>query len=828
MKRGQDVLGRGALRPVPDARGLWQDAWTRRETLLALGAVLLFWALAAAVWPLSGEVVPWDSKNHFYPMLRYLGAALASGELPLWNPYHFSGHPSVADPQSLLFTPTMLAFGWLVPSPSMEQFDLAVFAHLLPGAVAILFLFRRRGWHPAGAVVAAMVFVLGGSASARLQHTGMIFSYGFFPLALLLLEEALARRSYRLAVAFGTVAAMMTVGRDQVAFLGGVVLLGAAVAAAIDDGRPLAFLGRRAGVLAAMAAVGGTLIAVPSLLTLQFLMTSTRPSFGFGVAAMGSLPPESLATALFPNVFGSLSRLYDHWGPDWQTVADGTYTDRATNYLFAGTLPAFLILWHGVAGGRLFAREFRFFLIVLVGALAYALGRYTPLFGLAFDHLPGIALYRRPADATFLINVGLGLAAGYLVHRAIRDGMPRLVRPSLRLPALLRGAVLPAAALALLVGAVAAALAYAVPAGRIADAAASVALGLGLALTAAFVLVRFGATPARRAAVAAALVALTGAELVWRNADSGLNGEPAQRYAVFQQLPPEQLQGLAVLKAELAERNARGERPRVEILGLGGAWQNASMVLGLEDTIGYNPLRLAEYERAIGPGENAADPNLRQFPGLFRGYRCRLASLLGLEYLVLDRPADRLPKHFPQLTGAKLLYGSGEMWVYRLNEGMPRAYLATKVVPVDSEAVLGQDELPEFDRAATALVDEESAALLKADHGRADPTADPAPAKGSVTIRGYRRNVVTLDVDTDRDGVVVLHDIAYPGWEVTVDGVKQPILRANLLFRGVEVPAGRHVVEFAFRPLSMENLVAAATELMERGQGGQGLETATP
>ena len=177
------------------------------------------WTIAASIWPLTGMVVPWDSKNHFYPMLRYLGAALAHGELPLWNPYHFSGHPAVADPQSLIFTPTMVLFGWLVPQPSMELFDAFVFGHFLPGALAFVPLFRRRGWHPAGAVLAAVIFILGGSATARLQHTGMIISYGFFPLALWHLEEALERRSYRFGVTFAVIAALMTVGRDQVAFL---------------------------------------------------------------------------------------------------------------------------------------------------------------------------------------------------------------------------------------------------------------------------------------------------------------------------------------------------------------------------------------------------------------------------------------------------------------------------------------------------------------------------------------------------------------------------------------------------------------------------------
>ncbi len=40
-----------------------------------------------------------------------------------------------------------------------------------------------------------------------------------------------------------------------------------------------------------MGAVGAALLAVPAMLTMQFLATSTRPSFGYGVAAMGSLPP---------------------------------------------------------------------------------------------------------------------------------------------------------------------------------------------------------------------------------------------------------------------------------------------------------------------------------------------------------------------------------------------------------------------------------------------------------------------------------------------------------------------------------------------------------
>jgi hypothetical protein len=789
---------------------LWsaQPFWSARSTAQALLAILAVWALAAAVWPLTGSVVPWDSKNHFYPMLRYLGAALAHGELPLWNPYHFSGHPAVADPQSLLFTPTMVLFGWLMPQPSMQVFDLVVFAHLLPGALAFVPLFRRRGWHPAGAVIAAVVFMLGGSASARLQHTGMIFSYGFFPLALLLLEEALDRRSYRWGAGFAVAAALMAVGRDQVAFLCALTLIAAVLYRAATAPDPLRYARDRALLVAAMAAIGAALLAVPSLLTMQFLMSSNRPSFGYGVAAMGSLPPESLATILFGNVFGSLRWSYDYWGPDWHSLTEGTWTDRAINYLFVGTVPALLVLWHGIAGGRLLAREFRFFLIVGVFALLYALGRYTPGFGIIFDHFPGVRLYRRPADATFLINIALAFAAGYLVHRYAAEGLPRF---RMRFQAIL----LPSLAVGLALAAVACAALFAYRAGQSAPAMREIGVGLIVAAGAMGLLSVAGPTRWRPAAVAA-VVMVTGGELIGRHAASALNAEPAERYAVFQELPPEQLQGLRILKAELAERNAKGEHPRVEILGLGGAWQNASMVLGLEDTIGYNPLRIADYERAVGPGENAVDPNLRQFPATFRGYKCRLASLLGLEYLVLDRAIEKLPRHFPRLSGVKLLYGSGQMWVYRLNASSPRVYVASRVVPVDSEAILDQDELPEFERTTEALIDEASMGSLTdtrlaASH---DDAARPNDAAGQARITGYGGNAVTIEATADRAGVLVLHDIFYPGWEVYVDGERRPLLRANLLFRGVEVAAGRHKVEFRFDPLSFDNLVAAAADLV--------------
>ena len=786
--------------------------WTRREWLAAVAAVAVFWAAAAYAWHIAGGVVPWDSKNHFYPMLRHLGAALAQGEWPLWNPYHFSGHPAVADPQSLLFTPTMVAFAALVPAPSMQAFDLAVFAHLLLPALAVLVLFARRGWHPAGAIVAAMMIVLGGSAAARLQHTGMIFSYAFFLPAFAFLEAVLRRPAWRPAAGFAVFAALMALGRDQVAFLGTMALAGLVLHETLSADRPLRFLATRAPALAGMGLAVAAMLCVPALLTMQFLMDSNRPAIAYGVAAMNSLPPSSLVTLLAPNIFGTLNLTYDYWGPMWDTIPEGTYTDRAINYLFAGTLPAVVLLWQGLGRGGLFAREIRYVVLLGLAAAVYALGRYTPAFELLFDKVPGISLYRRPADATFFINIALAIASGYCLHRYIAGPGDAPARPR---PAWRRAVALGLPAM-LAAGLLASGIAFSLRSGHaqaaLLQAAAFAAIAaIGLSLLA-------GQSTRRTRAVAAALVvAATGGELVWRNAASSLNMEPAGRYAVYDELAPQDFAGLQTLKRELDARHARGERPRVEILGLGGAWQNASMVLGIEDTVGYNALRIAEYERAVGSGENAVELSLRQFPGTFRGYRCSLAALLGLEYLVLDRPAEKLPRHFPRLRNATLLHASETMWIYRLPPAGPRAYVATRLKPVDTEAVLDAEELPEFDRTEEALIDESELAGLSRPYPVLEPEADARPSVSRVTVLSYRRNAVSLSVKTDRPGVLVLHDLHYPGWEATVDGESRPVLRANLLFRGVEVPAGEHRVTFTFRPLSARNLLTAAADLVGGG-----------
>jgi hypothetical protein len=75
-----------------------------------------------------------------------------------------------------------------------------------------------------------------------------------------------------------------------------------------------------------------------------------------------------------------------------------------------------------------------------------------------------------------------------------------------------------------------------------------------------------------------------------------------------------------------------------------------------------------------------------------------------------------------------------------------------------------------------------------------------------------------LDIETSAPAIVKLNDPNYPGWEVEVDGLRKPVISVDLIFRGVEVPAGARKVVFTFRPFSWGNLASAAADVLNLSQ----------
>lgn len=138
---------------------------------------------------------------------------------------------------------------------------------------------------------------------------------------------------------------------------------------------------------------------------------------------------------------------------------------------------------------------------------------------------------------------------------------------------------------------------------------------------------------------------------------------------------------------------------------------------------------------------------------------------------------------------------SGDVKIYANLDLAPRAYVVTQTVAAGDTAQaieLLQAQLAAGPGAAPAVVVECMPAVTQTvPVGAAVPTA---------LIERYTAEEVVVRTQGDQGGVLVLSDAFYPGWQAEVDGQPAPICPANVLFRGVPLPAGEHQVVFRYQP----------------------------
>ena len=105
------------------------------------------------------------------------------------------------------------------------------------------------------------------------------------------------------------------------------------------------------------------------------------------------------------------------------------------------------------------------------------------------------------------------------------------------------------------------------------------------------------------------------------------------------------------------------------------------------------------------------------------------------------------------------------------------------------------DALHRIDPAKTAVVDKKFSAEVK--------SAAETDTLGTIKLTAYEPNDLKYEVNSKTGGTVVFSEIYYPGWQAYIDGVEAPHGRADYILRAMNVPAGKHVVEFKFDPKSL-------------------------
>lgn len=742
--------------------------------LLALVTLGFFWQiLFTKAWMPAGGG---DLAPLLYPTYRFAAENLRQGSLPLWNPHLYGGTPFAADIQSGLFYPVNLIVFLLVPTLTYEWLEfLAIFHIWLAGVTMYLclrLLIPRQPIAPLAAFAGALAFQFSDLFVVHFGNLNMIAVAAWLPLIFLLFHHSLNKASFGLAAASGAVLAIATLaGHIQITLfilltLGFYTLWHIIVRWQTTPRFPPPTLIQPILLLLTTLTITIGLSALLLLPAYQMSQHTPRAELPYDEAAQYSLHPAQMLGLLVPNYFGRDPAL--HWGP-WERVETG----------YIGLITLML----AVVGAFIYPDRIKSFFIGLgIVALLLAMGGYSLLHGWFYAVMPGFDQMRAPARFILLLDFSLATLAAFGLNQLMRppDEKSRATTQSLLkiFTWALGGLIVIAAPLsyyAMLVTQDRNPVIF----NRAIGAASGVATFALFTIAALVILYLINSQYLREKWAGVAVIVLIIIDLftLGANVDVGRNNPTAgfdhPAALAFLQSDP------GFFRTEVA----------TDVWHL---WQpNTALLAGLDDVWGlYNPLALADTKLFW---EGAPPRNTGRY------------NLLGVKYIIAGKagaPADgNIIPVFNQDPAVN---------IYLNQDALPRILFVgkTKIAP-SHDAAWEAVRTDDFDPSTTVILE-------------GGEPLDTHPTVSDMAILQYDLNTVTIALETDRPGYLVLSDAYYPGWRATVGGQPTPIERANYAFRAVAVPAGQHLVQFVFDPWlwKMGVLISGVTLVILLGWSG--------
>lgn len=722
---------------------------------VAAGGALLPLAAVLA----SGRTLIWrDTGRLFGPVRVLVVEALREGRLPLWNPHEGLGVPILAQLMHGVLHPVSLLAAALAPRAGM---DLLVVAHVLLAALGAAWLAREMGAPPPAAAAGGLAYGLSGYVLGMSGILQYLAAAGTAPWTVAALRAS--GRGARLAgpAAALLVAASALAGDPQWTL----VATALGLALALEAGGPR---GLWRAVLT--VAVGAALSGVQLLPAWAHLGEARRQAGLSGMERhMWALSPWRLPELVAPGFFGGipgrdagapvfawLGGPSEYQAPFVQSVYLGAITlalalagARASRPARILSGAALLLLW--IALGTVLGADQLLAGVPVWGAFRYAEKLAGPL-ALCLAVLAALGVARvaeRPPPWSWPAAAGGALAA----LAAALGLWPGTAAPGAGALARERLAVgLAHAAAGLWLLALALALAGRLPAVRRALPAVAAGLVLVQGLAAAPFALHAGARGAIEERPLQALRALGGLPRI---------AVAAQAAAKKVELDLDQADWLQAVQSRMGE----------PAFNVSGRIDQVATYTGLEPRRHHAVARVLR--REFGPAHWAA---WRRF---------------SLSHVVVNEAAAFEPEQaslarMAMQGGVPLLEDPWGFTVWQVPH-RPWAFFAERAVSVGSE-----------EEARRALVE-----LLGAPDGREVVLEGPTPpwlSAGRVLLAERGPESLRIEAEADGDGLLVVNDAFWPGWEATVDGRPASIFPADGLVRAVPWPRGRHVLAMRYAP----------------------------
>ena len=367
------------------------------KILTQIDALMLFepWsAQAPADFRASNELLL-DQALQMLPFLEFFQERLAAGEMPLWNPHNYAGHPIAAVPTGGLFWP-LHWFYFAFPTWSYHAWS-AFLRITLTGLFMLLYL-REIGTGRWPATLGALAFALCGFSIVWLNHPHTQVSM-FLPLLFYFVERAAKRPSLRLLGLLAPVLALIFLaGHLQTAAH---VLIGFGLYILFRWLVPLNGTRLSTKGLARLAGAGllGLLIAMPLLL----------PFFEYMSVSQGALASSQRDLVAPVEPLTALSFLFapDHAG----TPQNGDYSGPLGAHLnyqeLVGGFVGTLVLLLAAASLLLARREKRTWFFAGLGLFALLVACQFPPF---YDAMRSVPLVKSSKLMRFFLLVAFSLS----------------------------------------------------------------------------------------------------------------------------------------------------------------------------------------------------------------------------------------------------------------------------------------------------------------------------------------------------------------------------------------------------------------------------------
>ncbi|MDP2646843.1 MAG: YfhO family protein [Desulfobacterales bacterium] len=748
-----------------------------------------------------------DLVFDFYPRQAFFKEHLLRATLPLWNPYTGSGEPFLTNMESGVLYPLNLIHLLL---PVTYATTISVTMHLFLAGAGMWLACRLWQVTGKGALLAAIGFVFGTFAITRIEFYSFLCSFSWYPLAVGLFTLWLQKRRLWMVLALSTVLGLQILAGypDAVLFTGGTLGLYALIAGfsfGRKQRRAWAFISPLLALGLAVSAAAALSLA-QTLPVLEFLPHSLRSSQD-PLAAMASVNPAMLLTALFPFAYGTQGYYGKYWAPSSFEFWVGNY--------YVGILPLiilFTVLVRRTAGKRdgpgktsgdlTAGLRTPFLLTVLVFFLLYAMGRHTPFFSGLWHLLPPIRMFRWPAKALMAVVFALCCLAGIGLDwlGGERSGPGQNLSPW-RLFLVNWGPFIVFMALAVL------ALACLWDDGRLGKWLLVKVFNLGAVKD--IYVHRIPWKLLARESVKFSLVTAACALILQAYAARG-----AWKHAAAVLMPLVLFADLAVTTYPLLPSSD------MDIL------QNRSRYLkALVDGRGpgrfFRPVRDVQ-QRLYGETDEdllrlERESMAASWPMVDRAYGIQpmgdfplahftsLLNLLGHSQLSVER------KHFILrmincsaivMAGYNMDYfagkGRGLPTIHPVEQALPRVFVVQRV-----KTYAGFTDL----LAAVALETFDPMQVVLSDDPAIKETGFTAqsPRNSAYSITRVRDgfNQLAVEVESEKKGLLVINDTYAPGWKARVNGELSAIHRVNGAFRAVVIPAGKSLVQMRYRPPSL-------------------------